>query len=226
MAWARKAGAQPNFAVNLGTRGVDAARNLVEYCNAPAGSRYADWRVENGHADPYDIKLWCLGNEMDGPWQVGSEDGGRVRPAGGRGGQGDAARRPVDRAAAWSAAPTRGCRPSAHGRTRSSTSRGTSPTTSRCTATTTPANYPDLDAYLACSLDLDRMIDTVVATADAVAGRKRSRKRIGISVDEWNVWHQQANPHHTDSHGPVQARAAPARGRPDAGRRARGRAAC
>ncbi len=71
MAWARKAGAQPNFAVNLGTRGVDAARNLVEYCNAPAGSRYADWRVENGHADPYAIKLWCLGNEMDGPWQVG-----------------------------------------------------------------------------------------------------------------------------------------------------------
>ena len=64
-----------------------------------------------------------------------------------------------------------------------------------------PADYPDLDAYLACSLDLDRMIGTVVATADAVAGRKRSRKRIGLSVDEWNVWHQQANPHHTDVTG-------------------------
>jgi alpha-N-arabinofuranosidase len=48
------------------------------------------------------------------------------------------------------------------------------------------------------------MIDTVVATADAVAGRKRSRKRIGISVDEWNVWHQQANPHHTDVTGPFK----------------------
>jgi alpha-N-arabinofuranosidase len=48
--------------------------------------------------------------------------------------------------------------------------------------------------YLACSLDLDRMIDTIVATADAVAGRKR----IGLSVDEWSIWHQQDNPHHTD----------------------------
>ena len=73
MAWARKAGVEPMLAVNLGTRGVDAARNLVEYCNAPAGSRYADWRVKNGHADPYGIKLWCLGNEMDGPWQIGQK---------------------------------------------------------------------------------------------------------------------------------------------------------
>ena len=67
-----------------------------------------------------------------------------------------------------------------------------------------PADYPDLDAYLACSLDLDRMIGTVVATADAVAGRKRSRKRIGLSVDEWNVWHQRDNPHHTDVTGPFK----------------------
>src|SRR3954452_11277501 len=55
MNWARKSGTEPMFAVNLGTRGVDAARNLVEYCNSPTGSRYADWRAENGHADPYDI---------------------------------------------------------------------------------------------------------------------------------------------------------------------------
>ena len=48
------------------------------------------------------------------------------------------------------------------------------------------------------------MIDTVVATADAVAGRKRSRKRIGISVDEWNVWHQTANPHHVGHAGPFK----------------------
>jgi alpha-N-arabinofuranosidase len=65
-----------------------------------------------------------------------------------------------------------------------------------------PGRYADVDAYLACSHDLDRMIDTVVATADAVAGRKRSRKRIGISVDEWNVWHQTANPHHVGHSGP------------------------
>ena len=73
MAWARKAGAEPMLAVNLGTRGVDAARSLVEYCNAPAGSRYADWRADNGHPEPHGVRLWCLGNEMDGPWQVGQK---------------------------------------------------------------------------------------------------------------------------------------------------------
>ena len=61
------------LAVNLGTRGVDAARNLVEYCNAPAGSRYADWRAENGRPEPHGVKHWCLGNEMDGPWQIGQK---------------------------------------------------------------------------------------------------------------------------------------------------------
>jgi alpha-N-arabinofuranosidase len=67
-----------------------------------------------------------------------------------------------------------------------------------------PLKYESVDSYLRCSQDLDRMIDTVVATADAVAGRKRSRKRIQISVDEWNVWHQTANPHHTGHDGPFK----------------------
>jgi len=52
-----------------------------------------------------------------------------------------------------------------------------------------PAEYATVGDYLACSLDLERMIRTVAATADAVAGRKGSRKRIGLSVDEWNIWH-------------------------------------
>src|SRR5918997_755964 len=70
MTWARATGTEPMLAVNLGTRGIDAARNLVEYCNAPAGSRYADLRARNGHPEPYGVRLWCLGNEMDGPWQI------------------------------------------------------------------------------------------------------------------------------------------------------------
>ncbi|NLN46608.1 MAG: alpha-N-arabinofuranosidase, partial [Clostridiaceae bacterium] len=64
--WARKAGTEPMMAVNLGTRGPDAARQLVEYCNHPGGTRLSDMRVANGHKDPHGIKLWCLGNEMDG----------------------------------------------------------------------------------------------------------------------------------------------------------------
>ena len=71
VAWTRLAGVEPMLAVNLGTRGAEAARDLVEYCNAPAGSAIADRRVANGHAEPYGIRTWCLGNEMDGPWQIG-----------------------------------------------------------------------------------------------------------------------------------------------------------
>ena len=203
MAWARKAGAQPNFAVNLGTRGVDAARNLVEYCNAPAGSRYADWRVENGHADPYGIKLWCLGNEMDGPWQVGQKTAveyGRLAAEAGK------AMRLVDPSIELCVVGSSNSRMPTFGAWEDTVLDLAWDVSDYISLHSyyDPANYPDLDAYLACSLDLDRMIDTVVATADAVAGRKRSRKKIGISVDEWNVWHQQANPHHTDVTGPFK----------------------
>ena len=69
--WCGRVGASPLMAVNLGTRGAEDAKNLVEYCNAPAGSKYADMRCANGQNEPYGIKTWCLGNEMDGEWQIG-----------------------------------------------------------------------------------------------------------------------------------------------------------
>ena len=61
------------LAVNLGTRGVDAARALVEYCNHPGGSERSDLRMANGNVAPHGVSLWCLGNEMDGPWQIGQK---------------------------------------------------------------------------------------------------------------------------------------------------------
>ncbi len=69
--WSRAAGVEVMEAINLGTRGVDAARSLVEYANHPGGSKYSDMRRRNGAEEPFDIKLCCLGNEMDGPWQIG-----------------------------------------------------------------------------------------------------------------------------------------------------------
>ena len=71
--WAKEAGTEPMMAINLGTRGIDAARALVEYCNHPGGSYWSDLRRKQGSAEPFGIKLWCLGNEMDGPWQVGQK---------------------------------------------------------------------------------------------------------------------------------------------------------
>lgn len=69
--WAKKADTQIMQAVNLGTRGIEAACNLLEYCNHPSGTKYSDLRVKHGVKDPHNIKVWCLGNEMDGPWQTG-----------------------------------------------------------------------------------------------------------------------------------------------------------
>ena len=64
--WAKKADTQIMQAVNLGTRGIEAACNLLEYCNHPSGTKYSDLRVKHGVKDPHNIKVWCLGNEMDG----------------------------------------------------------------------------------------------------------------------------------------------------------------
>lgn len=72
--WAKKAQTDVMMAANLGTRGPDAARNFVEYCNHPEGSYYSDLRREHGYEQPHNIKLWCLGNEMDGPWQMCQKD--------------------------------------------------------------------------------------------------------------------------------------------------------
>ena len=203
MRWAARAGVEPMLAVNLGTRGVDAARRLVEYCNAPAGTRDADLRAAHGRAEPYGVPLWCLGNELDGPWQIGGKTAaeyGRLALEAGK------AMRRVDPSielcvcgSSNSAMPTFG----AWEDTVLDVAWDVADYVSLHTYYD-PQAYPDVDAYLACSLDLDRMISTVAATADAVAGRKRSRRRVGLSVDEWNVWHKTANPGFDDKRGPFR----------------------
>jgi alpha-N-arabinofuranosidase len=72
--WAKKADTQVMYAINLGTRGPENARDVVEYANHKGGSKFSDMRIRNGAKEPFGIKLWCLGNEMDGPWQVASWD--------------------------------------------------------------------------------------------------------------------------------------------------------
>ena len=74
MRFCREINTEPMIAANLGTGSIQDAANLVEYCNAPTGGKYADMRAANGHSDPYGVKYWCLGNEMDGPWQIGHLD--------------------------------------------------------------------------------------------------------------------------------------------------------
>ena len=176
-------------AINLGTRGVDEARALVEYANHPGGTELSDLRRKNGHEDPFDIRLWCLGNEMDGPWQIGhktADEYGRLAQEAAK------AMRLVDptiELVAVRLAPTPACRRSARGSRRCSGTPTTRSTTSRCTPTTrsTTATHA---SFLASAVDMDYFIESVIATADAVRAKGKHKKHIDLSFDEWNVWYQ------------------------------------
>lgn len=69
--YAKAIGSEPYFAVNMGTGTIEEAQNWVEYCNVKEGPYYAELRKKHGFAEPYNIKYWSLGNEMDGFWQMG-----------------------------------------------------------------------------------------------------------------------------------------------------------
>jgi len=75
MRWADKAAVEPLMAINLGTRGVQEAVDLLEYSNVASGTRLAELRRSHGAEAPFGIRAWCLGNEMDGPWQIGHKTG-------------------------------------------------------------------------------------------------------------------------------------------------------
>ena len=187
--WAREAGVELMEAVNLGTRGVEEARALVEYANHPGGTELSDLRRKNGHDDPFDIKLWCLGNEMDGPWQIGAktaDEYGRLRR---RDRQGDAARRPEHRAGRLRLLRLGDADLRRVGADRARGTRTTRSTTSRCTPTTrsttatTRASWPAPSTWTTSSSPWS-------PTADAVRAAGKHRKQINLSFDEWNVWYQ------------------------------------
>ena len=184
--WSEKAGSDIMMAVNLGTRGIADACNLLEYCNHQGGSKYSDMRIKHGRKDPYNIKLWCLGNEMDGPWQVGHktmDEYGRLSEETAK------AMKLID--------------PSIELVSCGSSSLDM-PTFPKWEATTLEYNYDYVDYismhqyygnaannsndYLAKSDDMDKFIKSVISTCDYVKAIKRSNKKINLSFDEWNVW--------------------------------------
>jgi alpha-L-arabinofuranosidase len=186
-AWAQQAGAEVNMAVNLGTRGVDAARNLVEYCNHPGGSAWSDHRRSHGVEQPHRFRTWCLGNEMDGPWQIGhktAEEYGRLAA------QAAAAMRAVDPSIELVACGSSNAKMPTYPQWEATVLEHTFEHVDYISLHTYYGNRDDdLAAYLAKSLDMDRCIETIVGVCDYVAAKKRSSKRIDIAFDEWNVWH-------------------------------------
>ncbi|MBO4836329.1 MAG: alpha-N-arabinofuranosidase [Clostridia bacterium] len=186
-AWAKKAGSSVMYSVNLGTRGPADAQHIVEYANHRSGSAWSDLRIRNGAKDPFDIRLWCLGNEMDGPWQMGSKTAyeyGRVANE-------------AAKMMKWTddTIETVVCGSSGF----------MMPTFGEWEYTVLNECYDNVDYvslhryygnphndtpdFLASTMDLDAFIRSVASICDAVKGKKHSKKQLNLSLDEWNVWY-------------------------------------
>ena len=185
--WCRKAGTEPMLAVNLGTRGPDEARNLVEYCNHKSGSFYSDMRIKNGYKDPHGIKVWCLGNEMDGPWQIGgktAEESGRIATETAK------VMKWVDPSIELVACGSSGSGMATFPHWETTVLEHTYDYVDYISLHTYYGNRDDdTPNYLARTLDMDSFIKRVVAACDYVKAKKRGKKNINLSFDEWNVWY-------------------------------------
>ncbi|MET1016485.1 MAG: alpha-N-arabinofuranosidase [Leifsonia flava] len=185
--WLDKVGSELMLAVNLGTRGTLEALDLLEYSNISGGTALSDQRIANGATDAFGVKMWCLGNEMDGPWQLGhrsADDYGKIAS------QTAKALRQVDPSLELVVCGSS----SAHMPTFGEWERVVLTHTYddvdyiSCHAYYEEKNG-DLDSFLASAVDMDHFIESVVATADHVKAVKGSSKTIDISFDEWNVWY-------------------------------------
>ncbi|MCD8148339.1 MAG: alpha-N-arabinofuranosidase [Clostridiales bacterium] len=187
MDWCKKAGTSPMMAVNLGTRGAEDAKNLIEYCNIEKGSYYSDLRRSHGAADPYGIKLWCLGNEMDGPWQMGhktAEEYGRLAEETGR------IMRMVDPEIELVACGSSSLSMPTFGSWEETVLEHCYDEADYLSLHTYYGNPEDKTPdFLASSVAMDDFIRSVVSICDCVKAKKRSKKQINLSFDEWNVWY-------------------------------------
>lgn len=186
--WCAKAGVEPMMAINLGTRGVQEALDLQEYANHPGGTAWSDLRAEHGAGSPYGLKLWCLGNELDGPWQIGHKTAaeyGRLAAETAR------AMRMVEPDLELVACGSSGSGMPTFGSWEREVLRECYDLVDHISC---HAYYGDdggdVASFLASAVDMDRFIDSVVASADHVGAELKSRKRIDISFDEWNVWYK------------------------------------
>ena len=203
MAWCKLAGTEPLMGLNLGTGSAEEAAALVEYCNVEKGTKWSDLRREHGIADPYKVKRWCLGNEMDGPWQIGHMSAVEY------GMKADDAARQMSYADPDSSLQFIAC----------GSSGPFMPTYLEWDRQVLEQCYDRVDGlslhryfdndestggnsskYLAMNLTMDRQIAETVAVCDLVRGHKRSSKKLWLSFDEWNVWYRARSGDAVDGH--------------------------
>lgn len=184
--WAREVETDVMMAVNLGTRGADAARNLVEYCNHTEGTYWSDLRRAHGYSKPHNIKTWCLGNEMDGPWQIchkTAEEYGRLACETAK------VMKWVDPTIELVACGSSGSGMATFGQWEATVLEHTYEQVEYISLHTYYGNHNnDTPNFLASSMDMDAFIKSVVSICDYVKAKKHSKKKISLSFDEWNVW--------------------------------------
>lgn len=186
MKWAKKAKVDPMLAVNMGTGTPKDAAEMVEYSNFSKGTALSDLRRKNGQDAPYNVKLWCVGNEMDGPWQVGqlsAEDYGKKARESAK------MMKLVDNTIETVVVGS------------SSSEMDTFPMWDRTVLEHSYeyADYISMHRYfenlgddfnfLTSFVNMDSFIQKIKATADYVKAVKRSDKTMYMSFDEWNVWY-------------------------------------
>lgn len=186
--WCKKANAEVMAAVNLGTGTPVEAGNMVEYCNHPGGTYWSDLRKKYGHNEPHKFKVWCLGNEMDGPWQIchlSADDYGKKAL--------EAAKimrwvdSDIELVACGSSGP--------HMDTYPEWDRVVLEYLYDHVDYISLHRYYETDEnttigdFLASFADMDNFIHAIVATADYVKAKKRGKKTLNLSFDEWNVWY-------------------------------------
>jgi alpha-N-arabinofuranosidase len=195
----RKMGWTPMLAVNLGTGSPEEARNWVEYCNGEVGTRYADLRVANGSREPHGVKLWCLGNEMDGPWQLGQVPADQYALRAEQAGKLMKALDPSIELVACGSCGT------------------LMPTYLEWDRVVLEylgdlADYVSLHRYvenraddtadfLAVTNSIDQQIEEMDAVCRFVQGKRKSQKRSYLCFDEWNVWYKTFNREGMDPEG-------------------------
>ena len=195
--WCRKAGSAPMYSINLGTRGVQEAQDVVEYANHSAGTRLSDLRRAHGAEAPYDIKLWCLGNEMDGPWQTGhktAREYGRLANEAGK------VMKWVDPSIELVACGSSSSEMPTFGSWEREVLEECYDTVDYISLHRYYGNPTgDTPGFLARSMDMDAFIKSVAAICDSVGAQRHSRKKINLSFDEWNVWYH-SNQQDNDIH--------------------------
>lgn len=185
--WCKTVDAEPIMAVNLGTRGMDDAKDLLEYCNHPFGSKMSDLRIKNGHKEPYNIKMWCLGNEMDGPWQMGHKTANEYARIAAEVGRifktYDSNLQMIVCGSSMYSMPT-------FGEWERTVLFETYDIADYLSLHMYFDNFNnDTPSFLAKNLVMDDFIYRVICICDYVQSVKHSKKNINLSFDEWNVWY-------------------------------------